>query len=196
MGHRHREDQAAAAAPATAASEPAAPPAPAMTTASPCLTPGCGELVDGYGYCERHQGRTPGAPRRAPRRGEPWSRAGWTARARALVRQVGRCQRCGSTRQLVAHHTSYDPERPGIVDASSPLVVLCRSCHSREHRLAERDQRRASSARPPSASISRAGEGMQGFDAPRRYSLPPAAKKTARRMSGMVSKNPRGGADG
>jgi hypothetical protein len=81
--------------------------------------------------------------------------------------------------------------------------VLCRSCHSREHRLAELGARRASSAVQLATSnstsrstvVSRAGQGSKGVQEPRRYSLPWTAKKSAPARRGEPSRNS-GGGDG
>jgi hypothetical protein len=138
---------------------------------TPCLAAGCPRLVEGGGYCKRcarRGGSRRGASRRGGRRREPWSSSSWTARAAALVRKVGRCQRCGATEDLVAHHVEYDPTRPGVVDSSSPLEVVCRSCHGKLHRAAEQAARSSSSVR-----------GSKGSTTPRRSSAAQPGKKTA-----------------
>ena len=123
-----------------------------------CAAPGCTTLITGdkgTPYCwPHHVAALPGDAARRPREGvrggrggEPWSRSGWTDRAYAVVRQVGRCQRCGSTKGLVAHHVRFTPGKAGVVDASSPLEVLCSSCHQSLHRRAEHDARRAAKRR-------------------------------------------------
>jgi hypothetical protein len=38
------------------------------------------------------------------------------------------CKRCGSTKNLVYHHISYEPEQ---------IEVICRSCHALEHKPAQ-----------------------------------------------------------
>ncbi len=49
----------------------------------------------------------------------------WDAKRAATFERDGhRCQKCGATTRLQAHHKSYRPER---------LVTLCKSCHNKEH---------------------------------------------------------------
>jgi hypothetical protein len=38
---------------------------------------------------------------------------------------------------------TFDPLRSNVVDASSPLQVLCTTCHQKLHRQAEHNARRA-----------------------------------------------------
>lgn len=45
-------------------------------------------------------------------------------RTKTFERDDHRCQKCGATTHLQAHHKSYRPER---------LTTLCRSCHKKEH---------------------------------------------------------------
>jgi hypothetical protein len=117
---------------------------------SPCLHPGCAELVAGWGRCEQHRGEARGQRPRQPGT-RPWDRAAWTREAAAAVRAAGRCALCGRTPdhdhvQLVCHHVNFDPTRSGVVDPTSPLQVLCSSCHQRLHRRAEHAVRKAARA--------------------------------------------------
>jgi len=49
----------------------------------------------------------------------------WEARRESTFQRDGRkCRKCGSTRRLQAHHTSYRTQK---------LVTLCHSCHQKEH---------------------------------------------------------------
>lgn len=51
-------------------------------------------------------------------------------RKRAIKRAGGKCQRCGSTERLEAHHLTYarlGREKP------ADLIVLCHACHQAEH---------------------------------------------------------------
>jgi 5-methylcytosine-specific restriction endonuclease McrA len=68
-----------------------------------------------------------------------YSRAAWqAARAAALQRARHRCQRCGSTDQLVVHHRDgRGPMGPRATDPAN-LIVLCRRHHLDQHR-AEHD---------------------------------------------------------
>jgi hypothetical protein len=58
----------------------------------------------------------------------------WIELSRA-VRQADKvCQRCGFPYELNVHHKTY--ERLGHEDLKD-LILLCRSCHAREHFLEE-----------------------------------------------------------
>lgn len=57
--------------------------------------------------------------------------AAWQARSAKCKRLAGRqCQRCGSRRELQAHHLHY---RNIFAERPEDLVCLCRSCHLAEH---------------------------------------------------------------
>jgi hypothetical protein len=55
----------------------------------------------------------------------------WRLRRRIwIVRAGGRCQRCGSRRQLTIHHRTY--QRLGH-ERRADVTVLCWNCHRRQH---------------------------------------------------------------
>ena len=54
-----------------------------------------------------------------------------TKRREALAHAHGRCEDCGSTRNLHVHHLTY--KRHGHEEGRD-LRVLCASCHRRRHR--------------------------------------------------------------
>lgn len=62
----------------------------------------------------------------------------WRAISLAVRREVGRCQECGTWRDLTVDHVV--PGTLGGSDARANLVVLCRECHSRIG--ARKDRRR------------------------------------------------------
>lgn len=67
---------------------------------------------------------------------------GLSARAaRRLRAEVGCCERCGSTERLHIHHKDRNKHNQD----RSNLVVLCKGCHSFEHRGEPRRPRRARS---------------------------------------------------
>jgi 5-methylcytosine-specific restriction endonuclease McrA len=53
------------------------------------------------------------------------------AREAALKRAGHRCERCGETKNLHVHH-KRKPEQGGT-DSLRNLIVLCRTCHGKEH---------------------------------------------------------------
>lgn len=55
------------------------------------------------------------------------------ARAAALIRAHHRCERCGSTGQLVVHHRDGHA-RGRAAHRLSNLEVVCRRCHIAYHR--------------------------------------------------------------
>lgn len=59
------------------------------------------------------------------------SRAWRLRRREAIERAGGKCERCGSTWRLTAHHKTYD--RLGA-ELPEDLEVLCGACHINEHR--------------------------------------------------------------
>lgn len=60
----------------------------------------------------------------------------WKEFSRKKRDMVGRCQDCGTTDNLQAHHLVY---RENWFDVQSDdLVVLCRACHEKRHGIAER----------------------------------------------------------
>lgn len=87
-----------------------------MTTRTPAHSPTAASLSDGRHsqlYAETMHS-------------EQWRRR----RARAIRRAGGKCQRCGSTERLEAHHLTYvrlGREKP------ADLIVLCHACHQAEH---------------------------------------------------------------
>lgn len=57
--------------------------------------------------------------------------AAWERKRNAAFNHHGRfCHKCGSTHRLNAHHRTY--ARLGH-ERMSDIVILCRSCHSKEH---------------------------------------------------------------
>ena len=52
-------------------------------------------------------------------------------RAFVLRRDGGRCQRCGSTQKLAAHHVV--PRSAGGSDTPSNLRTICSTCHDVLH---------------------------------------------------------------
>ncbi|HET8954275.1 MAG TPA: HNH endonuclease signature motif containing protein [Solirubrobacterales bacterium] len=96
----------------------------------PCI--GCGRLILKGSYCPRCD------PSRKRRRVTPGRGSGGAAarfRREVLARAGGRCERCGSTEDVEAHH------RRALTDGGSNDPsngeALCRRCH----RPADRQQR-------------------------------------------------------
>lgn len=58
-----------------------------------------------------------------------YSRHGWAAAVKA--RAGGRCERCGATANLKAHHVR--PLAAGGTDTPADGQCLCHTCHEREH---------------------------------------------------------------
>jgi 5-methylcytosine-specific restriction endonuclease McrA len=82
-----------------------------------CSTPRCPYPAVRKGKCALH---------RQPRDGYS---AQWRRISLAVRREVGRCEECGTWRDLTTDHI-----RPGTLggsDARANLRVLCRSCHAR-----------------------------------------------------------------
>jgi 5-methylcytosine-specific restriction endonuclease McrA len=52
-------------------------------------------------------------------------------RREALTRANFKCERCRNEKDLRVHHISYD--RLGTTDEMVDLVVLCKTCHYKEH---------------------------------------------------------------
>lgn len=87
----------------------------------PCLT--CGRLVaQGRSYCELHDPR----PRRyREERGSGWAQSRFRE---VVLKQAGfRCERCGSTVGVEAHHVRPVAERGSHALANG--VALCSTCH-------------------------------------------------------------------
>jgi 5-methylcytosine-specific restriction endonuclease McrA len=59
----------------------------------------------------------------------------WRQIARAMRDAYPVCQKCDFPYELNVHHRTYD--RLGNEKIPDDLMVLCRSCHSREHFLQE-----------------------------------------------------------
>jgi len=64
----------------------------------------------------------------------PW----WRRIARDMRELYPVCQRCEFPYELNVHHLTY--ERLGCEKVPQDLIVLCRSCHSREHFLQDIDK--------------------------------------------------------
>lgn len=62
--------------------------------------------------------------------------ARWRELSRAMRQAYKKCQRCEFPYELNVHHTTY--ERVGHEEPGD-LIVLCRSCHAREHFLEDLD---------------------------------------------------------
>ena len=59
----------------------------------------------------------------------------WKAISEMVRQNAGyRCKRCGSNRNLQAHHTTYKRRGSELYSWRRDLVCLCRKCHEREHR--------------------------------------------------------------
>jgi hypothetical protein len=52
---------------------------------------------------------------------------------RRKIREVGHCERCGSTEKLHAHHKEHHASAPGRRADPSNIEVLCTNCHAAEH---------------------------------------------------------------
>lgn len=42
-----------------------------------------------------------------------------------MIKEIGKCENCGSTEQLELHHLDYS--------SSAKIKLLCRKCHQGEH---------------------------------------------------------------
>lgn len=82
----------------------------------------CGVLVDRGSYCRRHD---PAAAAYKRKRGTGWSQSRF--RAAVLRRAGGRCERCGSTDGVEAHHRV--PVAHGGTHSPSNGKALCWTCH-------------------------------------------------------------------
>lgn len=69
-------------------------------------------------------GRTKTARAKAKRKSSGRYKNWEAKRAETFERDGHRCQKCGTTTRLQAHHKCYRPER---------LVTLCRACHNKAH---------------------------------------------------------------
>lgn len=98
----------------------------------PCLAQGCGELVDGGGYCEAHARP---AWQHTDRRGRTLSRhergydSRWEKRRAIQLAKEPNCRRCGKPAVTVDHIV---PKADGGSDAWANLQSLCADCHARK----------------------------------------------------------------
>jgi len=89
--------------------------------------------------------------------GRSWAngrRARRSWRGEIVARAGGRCETCGSEKNLVAHHVKDRLTNPELRNDLSNGVALCRSCHNKAHGLQPDTQkgwatRRAKEARLP-----------------------------------------------
>jgi 5-methylcytosine-specific restriction endonuclease McrA len=56
----------------------------------------------------------------------------WKDIKRRMYKKFKRCQKCGCTKKLNVHHLTY--KNRGHENLKD-LMLLCKSCHFREHRL-------------------------------------------------------------
>jgi len=88
---------------------------------------------DGQRYCWECWQDGAGVSRNAGRRdyGDYLDSRDWRLqRAYRIELAGGRCEECGATRLLQAHHNTYDRVGEELLE---DLDVLCRPCHEREH---------------------------------------------------------------
>jgi hypothetical protein len=50
-----------------------------------------------------------------------------------VVKQKGRCERCGETTNLQGHHIIPYSKNPELRDDPNNIEVVCSSCHAKEH---------------------------------------------------------------
>lgn len=70
----------------------------------------------------------------------------WINLSRLKRRLVGKCEKCGTTNLLQAHHVRY-PDHWFDTELED-LRVLCRACHRKEHGISDIDQSIPPSHRP------------------------------------------------
>lgn len=64
----------------------------------------------------------------------------WKQVAGAVKRKAGyRCEKCGSTRRLEVHHTTYEHKGEEHLHPED-LQCLCHDCHSEIHKIKETDE--------------------------------------------------------
>jgi hypothetical protein len=86
------------------------------------------ESLLGYFDVQTRQTYLRGVPYAEYLKSEHWQ----LVRREALARAYRQCQRCSSIRNLNVHHRTY--ENLGA-EEDADLIVLCRSCHEKEHGL-------------------------------------------------------------
>jgi 5-methylcytosine-specific restriction endonuclease McrA len=110
----------------------------------PCL--GCGRLIGSGSRCDRC--KLPSKRTTHPNRGSGWEVERF--RRAVLKRSGGRCQLCGSSERVQAHHRV--PLEDGGTNHPSNGVALCSGvggCHGKVERVlrAERERRKARRSR-------------------------------------------------
>lgn len=50
-----------------------------------------------------------------------------------LIKEIGRCQRCGSTEYLQGHHRKLVSDYPELEKDPSNIEIICSECHGKEH---------------------------------------------------------------
>lgn len=106
----------------------------ALRSMKPCNAPGCGALVRGARYCEKHEhlAEAWATSKRAARTGltgRPWRRL----RERILKRDGYLCQYCLQSSGLVTVATEVDHRLAvafGGNDEESNLISTCSDCHA------------------------------------------------------------------
>jgi 5-methylcytosine-specific restriction endonuclease McrA len=88
-------------------------------------------------YCSRACAREGAAPRGPA---HPNWKGGISERShrskaaiRARIREIGRCERCGSTENLHGHHRSAYASDPAGREDPSNIEILCAVCHAIRH---------------------------------------------------------------
>lgn len=104
-----------------------------------CGYPGCNKLTQRY-YCDKHQAISDKkkaehdnrARLASATRSSLYQSPEWRILSRSLIVEKGRCERCGCTEHLQAHHIIPVRYAPELSLDRANLIVLCRECHTNE----------------------------------------------------------------
>lgn len=103
-----------------------------------CGWVGCNCVTTNKYYCDKHQAiqQKKRAERDAQRkpfqnaiRWDNYRNPEWKKLSATMLKEVGRCERCGSTERLQVHHIIPIRYAPELFLERSNMMVLCASCH-------------------------------------------------------------------
>lgn len=61
----------------------------------------------------------------------------WVNLRKRLLEKNSKCQLCKKKKAVIVHHTIYDNWGKGDIIEEEDCIVVCRSCHNKEHRKAD-----------------------------------------------------------